>query len=417
MLLGGSLRLTPLRPVEFLLLVVAIGATMFPTAGPLGAFAIVGGVGGVGLLRRDVAMRSIRWLPLLAYPLLQVASMVWSLDRSVTLRYSLELFLTAYLGLLCVLALGPEDALKAIFVASVAMVGISILSGVRGHYSASGLVLVGVEGSKNNMSYTAQLAAQACLGMLLLRAHPLWKLAAAAAFLPCFYVAVAVHAATGTISALVGLGLFAGVFLTSKAPRGVRLWLVLSALVALACAVLLRDELAALANDALFRLLNKDATLTGRTELWRQAEGFIQARPLLGRGYKEIWIGQSADTIGLLRWAGVADGREFYFHNSYLEAGVDSGFVGIGVLSLTLLAITYGLTRRFIEGLTPAQQFFAIMFALLLLRSFTETLMQPFSIAPCLIYIAGVCAFAGRRGEASQGLPASPTAMPGVVTA
>ena len=38
-------------------------------------------------------------------------------------------------------------------------------------------------------------------------------------------------------------------------------------------------------------VLGKDARLTGRTLLWEEADSLIAQAPLVGHGYKAIWLG------------------------------------------------------------------------------------------------------------------------------
>ncbi|MBD1943457.1 O-antigen ligase family protein [Coleofasciculus sp. FACHB-712] len=84
--------------------------------------------------------------------------------------------------------------------------------------------------------------------------------------------------------------------------------------------------------------LNKDLTLTGRTDFWPLVINHIKQHPLLGYGYQGFW--QS--------WRGAADPaadiivvktqfKPEHSHNGFLDLAVDLGFVGLGFFCLSFL--------------------------------------------------------------------------------
>lgn len=82
------------------------------------------------------------------------------------------------------------------------------------------------------------------------------------------------------------------------------------------------------------RILDRDPTLTGRTLLWGEALTVISRRP---------WLGQGPG--GLADGSGIGRTGEFHVHNSYLQAAMDYGFVGAGLLVAALLVGLYRLYR------------------------------------------------------------------------
>ena len=82
--------------------------------------------------------------------------------------------------------------------------------------------------------------------------------------------------------------------------------------------------------DMLFAALGKDATLTGRTQIWAEIWRLIQLRPLLGYSYDAVWTDTSL--WGPLRW--VTKELQFtpsHAHNSWLEQWLGLGEVGLAV--------------------------------------------------------------------------------------
>jgi O-antigen ligase len=84
--------------------------------------------------------------------------------------------------------------------------------------------------------------------------------------------------------------------------------------------------------DAGFALIGKDATLTGRTNIWAEVPKLIAERPLLGWGYDATW--QPDDDYAVYAWNDAHWGAGGS-HNSYLEVALQLGLIG----ALTTLAV------------------------------------------------------------------------------
>ena len=87
-------------------------------------------------------------------------------------------------------------------------------------------------------------------------------------------------------------------------------------------------------SSALFALLGKDPTLTGRTEIWSAVLDSIAKRPLLGYGYQAFWLGfqgESYQIILAVTWA-LAQAQ-----NGFLDITLQTGVVGLGVVLLLFL--------------------------------------------------------------------------------
>lgn len=81
----------------------------------------------------------------------------------------------------------------------------------------------------------------------------------------------------------------------------------------------------------LVETMGRDATLTGRTVLWKVVLG-MTGNPLFGTGFESFWLGPRLEKI----WS-------IYFwhpneaHNGYIEIYLTLGWVGIGLLALLLV--------------------------------------------------------------------------------
>jgi len=76
--------------------------------------------------------------------------------------------------------------------------------------------------------------------------------------------------------------------------------------------------------------LGRDATLTGRTDIWKAVLDIGPRNPLLGRGYGSFWIGTLGNDVW--RQANIY-GRYNQSHNGFIDI-----YIELGVLGLTLLA-------------------------------------------------------------------------------
>jgi O-antigen ligase len=82
-------------------------------------------------------------------------------------------------------------------------------------------------------------------------------------------------------------------------------------------------------RQSVLSIVQRDATLTGRTELWSFILAAIAEHPLLGYGYGAFWSGINADTVNLykgVRWLpNDAD-------NGYLDLCLAFGIPGLLLL-------------------------------------------------------------------------------------
>ena len=94
--------------------------------------------------------------------------------------------------------------------------------------------------------------------------------------------------------------------------------------------------------DILFSLLGKDATLTGRTEIWDAVAGSIAKRPLLGYGYQAFWLGFKGESYRIILTVTWALGQA---QNGFLDVMLE-----IGVGGLVIVLLLFGFAFR--DGVT-----------------------------------------------------------------
>jgi O-antigen ligase len=225
-----------------------------------------------------------------------------------------------------------------------------------------------------NMAFGAAMCAAAAL-LNPKRAAGWWWAAAL-----CFALVIMSTSKTSLVSLLLGCGALALVWAVRRGPAfGIAAtW---SAVVAIG----LVAAVAFFASDYVFGLLGKDATLTGRTEIWSAVMRQINERPWQGFGYAAIW--DETDRWGPLAWITHDAGfRAHHAHNSWLEQWLAMGVPGLVAWSAlylqTLVANIVSLYRQ--AGAYLALPFFVVYS----LMTLTESIAVVYNDMRWVIFVA-----------------------------
>lgn len=321
-----------------------------------------------------------RWSFLFGLPILACMSAGWSWAPEISLRYGVQLLLTALMGALVGRVVGPRAFVRVLFVAMLLVCVGSILSGRKGE-SATGMVLIGLTGSKNQISYLAQILALSSLGVLAdLRQPKVMRMLALASLPMSTWLLIQANAATGLVTTVAGVCVFFAVLTLRAAQPLIRGAVIAAMLVGTIPLAVATPSLVALAQDFTFNVLKKDATLTGRTILWARADDLIRDRPVLGHGFRAAWLSKRVESIGLSRWANQPDARGFHFHDTYREMAVDLGYVGAFIFASGLVLVGLALGWKATTNPTVTTAFLLSLFTVLALRSKGDLVVGPFSI-------------------------------------
>jgi exopolysaccharide production protein ExoQ len=320
---------------------------------------------------------------LLLLPLFAAASVLWSAVPDISLRYGLQLLATVVMGIAVGRLLTLRQLVLAVFVGT----SLACLAGLatgRAGMSEHGPVLIGLAGSKNQMGYIALIWLGAALCVLGSRAYGIMtRVAATLALVPAGFLIMQGDSATALVTGAVLVGLLGLMAVAAWMGRGGRLFALVGAGLLTLPALVALPELERQAEILRTDVLEKDARLTGRTLLWEEADRLIAQAPVIGHGYKAIWLGPTGK--GLLARNGQSDGRTFHFHDTFRELMADLGAVG---LALFLLPIAFALVRGVVllVAHVDAPRAFAIATMLtILLRVRTELVVGPFMIDTVLL--------------------------------
>ena len=94
--------------------------------------------------------------------------------------------------------------------------------------------------------------------------------------------------------------------------------------------------------DVLLKALNRDPSLTGRTQIWAMAGPAMMKFPILGHGYDAFWTGMQGEALDIRIGNGWLVPSA---HNGFLDLGLNLGLLGLFVF----LCIWVMSIRRAIE--------------------------------------------------------------------
>jgi exopolysaccharide production protein ExoQ len=359
----------------------AAGAYIF-----LGLWVVLGGFY-VRVSARALTSSGIIWL----FPGFALLSALWSQTMGGTLRYGAELVSTVGCALLAAALLTPRQLISALMCCLLVIAIVSIAFGRTHVDPMSGVAsFVGVFAQKNELAFFVSLMLLGSLATMLDKAQPI-------GFRLLGFLALGVEAPllvmTGSgaseITAVVASGVLIANLFVSRLSRFGR------ARLFFACVVIMLPALAlvGLADDGvhyfIVKVMGKDMTLTGRTVLWEHAAILIPSHPLLGVGFQAFWRQNEVEAESLWNQFHILGRSGFHFHNTYIEATIELGYIGAAVLAATVLSVMVGVLLWSWRTGSVAASFFVALTACLLIRSFVEVdMMFPFQIGTFLLFVA-----------------------------
>lgn len=89
----------------------------------------------------------------------------------------------------------------------------------------------------------------------------------------------------------------------------------------------------------------RDATLTGRTDLWVEVIKIGMQHPFLGSGYGSFWLGDFSHNLwDIFNW------HPAQAHNGYIDVFVDIGFIGLFIVLMLVLSGVRSSFREISRG-------------------------------------------------------------------
>lgn len=353
--------------------------------------------------RQTFARTMLHWWPLMLMPMMLFLSFIWSDAPGISARYGFQAMITCILGVFLANVLSPTRFAIAMCLGMLVFCVASVIDGRQG-LSETGMVLVGLTGSKNSMAFAANMLLSASVAVLFLPGmHRVLRLLAGFGAVLGVYLVMITASVTAVILSIALVCLFVAMCVMQRFSPAARAATIIVALAVISPLAFASDEITEMVHTFMREVLHKDpVSMTGRSYFWARADELISQRPLLGYGFQAIWMGDSSDTLGLLRAAGVSDGRTFNFHHTYRQAAVDIGLIGAGMLVVALIASVIAAIRQFILTPTVATSFAFSFLMITLAKSFTELIIGAFTLQTVLLFAC--CTYAFWRPQ-TQGQP------------
>jgi exopolysaccharide production protein ExoQ len=137
--------------------------------------------------------------------------------------------------------------------------------------------------------------------------------------------------------------------------------------------------------DAIFDMMGRDASLTGRVPLWQAVVEIIAAKPILGHGYGGFYNANSVDLRYLwlqFPW------QPPHSHSGYLDMMVDLGVVGL-LMYLWLFLFTFILALKAnVSGKAPLARWVLFFLLIIVLMNLDEDTSMPASLCTTLMPLA-----------------------------
>lgn len=340
-----------------------------------------------------IAMRC--WI-LLMLPVLGTLSFGWSPAPAEALRAGMMMILHFIIMVTIACRLTRRDIVRCFFAAGIVTLYFAAPA-IDNSYSG------GVYGSKNFFANRMLIVMIAALAVALDSKEHVWlRVMAIPVGLIAFRFNVVAESATALVLAVVAILAMVSMWALWQPVTRVRH--LRTAVVVLGIAIVSVATLVYLAipNNTLVEdflaMLGKDSTLTNRTLFWEAGNRIAQERPLFGLGLEGFWRPETgaAQTINELDFKPI--GTRHSFHNSYIEAKVALGYVGMAML-IVAVAWTYARTIfGWFQSQSMATAFFLTGATIVLITSFTESfLMGSFDTMILIFYLSAITTVAEKN--------------------
>lgn len=287
--------------------------------------------------------------------MLTLVSALWSIDPSETLRRGIALLGTTVVGIFLGITFRRRDmlgflrhALAAFVIASVALAIFVPALGTHVGGKFDGLWR-GLMSFKNQMGWMAALFL-----VLWVSQAKVSSLRQPAFVVPLFFgllLLAKTSSATGVLVAVFGVTALFALRVYQSAGKN-RAYIIIGCILILCAVLLVSGTVVNLSLD----LVGRDASLTGRTTIWKSVWPFIEERWWLGYGYSAFWP-NSVHFFGPLNWLSGLN----HAHNSYIETLLDLGLLGAVTQGAVILGLTVRLLRLSQLGDKEASAYLALL--------------------------------------------------------
>ncbi len=257
-----------------------------------------------------------------------------------------------------------------------------------------GYAMIGIFPHKNVSGMRMLVLMIAAIAIFLDRGYaPFWRLGALAIMPPAIYLLLGSNSATALVLLLTAglmVASLGGVWKPAANVRGLRLVIAALAIVTFSGGSLFVANVYRIdPYTELLSKLDKDSTLTGRTDIWAVGNEVIADRPILGLGAGAFWR-PGVDRATRIATMFDAENNQFWFHNAYYEVTVHLGFFGLIVFLITFFHAYKLLIGHWLQHQQAIDAFILTIAAILFVRTFTESEIFSVFIMNPMIFWTGV---------------------------
>lgn len=317
---------------------------------------------------RETGLAMLRAPALLLLLVVACASITWSIDPEVTTRRCIAVSFTTLAGLV----IGERFAWPRFLEVLATALGITVALSFAAALVIPGYGIMpfdfpgawrGLWSHKNTLGYYMSVSFMVFIASAIANPRRRWLWAAAA--VGSLALILLSTSKTSLVSCLLGACCIPPMAMTRRGPGWavVATYLWVSVILGLVALIIVSPDL-------LLGLVGKDATLTGRTQIWAAVARQIEQRPLGGFGYGAVW--DSTSRWGPLPWISRDQGFVVHeAHNTWLGLQLELGYLGLGAWTLLFV----GVWARAILGLyfRPSAYFALPFLAVFSLHTFTES--------------------------------------------
>ncbi|MEL7108098.1 MAG: O-antigen ligase family protein [Pseudomonadota bacterium] len=382
----------PVWEQTFVTLWFALTYVHIPELAPLRYLCILGFIVILAIDFKRISPIILKCWPLFLLPILGIFSVGWSPYPDAALRTSILYFLTPLVVVIISCRLNTTQILRAIMFAGMFTTIYSIpyfaTFAEGGPYDGKNIFAISMLFCLLLSTVTALNSQELVIVRLI-----------AIPFIPiCFLFQLLAESATSLVFAIVGLAVL---LVVKVAWTGMARVQHLRSLTLLTAGLVVFGVVMALAlmpgGDVLtsfLDLVGKDATFTGRSQLWTGAEMAAQDRPWLGVGVDGFWHYDTglAQTLNENNFKDY--GTKLTFHNAFLEVRVHLGWIGLALFVLIVVWCTFRIILFWLSNGTVENSGLLLITFVVLTAAFTESyLWGTFIVSVNLFYLAGIVPF------------------------
>ncbi|MEO1306202.1 MAG: O-antigen ligase family protein, partial [Pseudomonadota bacterium] len=335
---------------------------------------------------------------LFSIPVLCGLSYIWAAYPSAALREAIFFFLSSFTVVIIGSLLTERQVLRAFFFCALVGTGLALseLSSIQARGASEFL------GQKNYYAMKMMIAMIAAFAVAMnSKENPILRLIGIATVPIAFFLVTAANSATSLVLGSLALLLLIfgqAIWVNARNVRGLRTTIIgFTAAIAAASALAIISIFDIATVDGALELIGRDSTLTGRTALWDQAQRTSAEHPMLGVGAASFWQYDVGAAQSLALNDNRAAGTKLGFHNSYLEAQVHLGWIGLGLLCVLVAITMWKAIRGFIVDATFERMCFFVAALVIFGMSFTESIIFAyFHPGVYIFHLAAITAIATR---------------------